>query len=362
MSRTLLLALTVLGLLQAGCASSDFRVPHRVRSMSVARTGEKIAFTTDFTLEPTLSFLWLSDGRTRPPRISGFHSPNEPALVAFAPVGSLLAVALRSGAITVLDGQNKPIHRFKVGPDGLGAAAPTSAKLKVKVGDLAWVPDGRWVAVSVTRQVWKDKVHTSDRRAAQIRLFSLEGKPERRFDAGRGQAPLIAFSPDGATLVSVGDDAKIRAWSVATGKLVWETKCTWSVVRAQMGAIAFAPDGGSVYVTGAAGPTFEGGARLASYDTRGQLRWLIKLPGAGVGLGFVRNGHGLAVLHESTPDGGGTVTGGLLFVAPENGATLESLDLNGDPRALGILPGGQRVVVAYRYLVGVRDVPPLDRG
>lgn len=61
-----------------------------------------------------------------------------------------------------------------------------------------------------------------------------------RIDAGhRPFLRAMALSPDGRTLVTAGDDAVARVWSVETGKLVRELKGHKTYIY----AAAFAPDG-----------------------------------------------------------------------------------------------------------------------
>jgi len=75
------------------------------------------------------------------------------------------------------------------------------------------------------------------------RTFPGKSSPEIQTLGGHnGRVWSIAFSPDGRTLVSGGEDLTVRLWDVATGECVAE----WSAHTDWVRSVAFSPDGRSV--------------------------------------------------------------------------------------------------------------------
>jgi WD40 repeat protein len=74
-----------------------------------------------------------------------------------------------------------------------------------------------------------------------VELWNIRtGKLIRRFHADKEGVYALAFSPDGKTLVSGGDDLHLRLWDVETGELKWNVGppiAYWSTL------LAFTPDG-----------------------------------------------------------------------------------------------------------------------
>ncbi len=100
------------------------------------------------------------------------------------------------------------------------------------------------------------------------------------FGGHAGPVNCVAFSPDGATFVTGGDDGVLRLWDLAERRQIAQFFMARPGMRwdQYVGAVAFSPDGGSV----AAGyddglqvwSVFEGGER-PSVDVRGSRVWSV---------------------------------------------------------------------------------------
>ncbi|MFF7158023.1 hypothetical protein [Streptomyces sp. NPDC008139] len=101
--------------------------------------------------------------------------------------------------------------------------------------DLACGPDGRNVA---TGDFADGKVRIRDAATGRVRVV-LSGHA--------GQVGALAFSPDGRTLATGGDDRTVRIWDVATGRVRAVLSGHTGTVR----ALAFSPDGRTLATAGA---------------------------------------------------------------------------------------------------------------
>ena len=77
-----------------------------------------------------------------------------------------------------------------------------------------------------------------------VRLEGATGTPEPYH---KGAVAALAFSPDGNHLVSVGEDATIRAWSLVTKQTAWEEEGHSGPIQ----AVAYSPNGTLVATGGA---------------------------------------------------------------------------------------------------------------
>ncbi|MFJ1581984.1 hypothetical protein ACIOC1_01495 [Streptomyces sp. NPDC088197] len=101
--------------------------------------------------------------------------------------------------------------------------------------DLACGPDGRSVA---TGDFADGKVRIRDAATGRVRAV-LSGHA--------GQVGALAFSPDGRTLATGGDDRTVRIWDVATGR----ARAVLSGHTGTVRALAFSPDGRTLATAGA---------------------------------------------------------------------------------------------------------------
>jgi WD40 repeat protein len=153
--------------------------------------------------------------------------------VAFTPDGNAIVCRHWRGICRVWDWRGARVLRefgdpdehgpicFALSPDGTLAAVEAPDKtvklwrcsdgrlfrtLDVKVqsgGSVAFSPDGNLLAVA----------------SEGICVFDIEtGKEIQRLTGYKSWVPALAFSPDGRSLASGGDDEDIRLWEIGTGK------------------------------------------------------------------------------------------------------------------------------------------------
>jgi Tol biopolymer transport system component len=105
--------------------------------------------------------------------------------------------------------------------------------LAERVYDIAYSPDGKWLATA----------SGDPGQAGEVKLWVAEpsggGKPVRDLLESTDSALAVAFSPDSKLVAAAGADRAVRVWEVATGKQVAliEDHADWVL------DLAFSPDG-----------------------------------------------------------------------------------------------------------------------
>ncbi len=159
-----------------------------------------------------------------------------PTAVAFAPGGKTLAVATWGHAVHLYDVANgKELSR------GSGLRYPARSFGLTADGRTLATPDGPSVVL------WD----------------CATGKPRRRLDGHEGMVTGVLLSADGNRLISASADGTVRAWDVATGRLLSKLALDPLGVYRGTQALACSPDGKRVVMHSSLGA---GGAPLRLLD------------------------------------------------------------------------------------------------
>lgn len=192
-----------------------------------------IAFSPDGTLllsgagQPTLPtppgelFLWdVATGEYQSLNAAAQH-PEAVNRVAFSPDGTTFISGAGDGAIILWDAATAtPIQQL--------------ALEEVFIASMDYHPDGNIVAIAASDTV----------RLWDIPTGAITGILRSSF------LHDVAFSPDGETLISVGQDQRVMMWEVASGEIIRAVEVHGDAV----GSVAFAPDG-KTFITGSSDET-----------------------------------------------------------------------------------------------------------
>ncbi len=183
---------------------------------------------------------------------AGFHPPegSRPTDLAWSPTGATLATSEEDGSIRLWDGERgTPRHRLgrhqgmarslRFSPDGGKLASVGADGLRVwdltggppaQLGGgparaLAWLPDGRRVAVG--------------REDGAVEVMELSGAARRIEDAHRGPVQALAVSPDGRLLATGDRDGAVVVHDLAGGG----ARRMPDAHSERIGSLAFSRDG-----------------------------------------------------------------------------------------------------------------------
>jgi RNA polymerase sigma factor (sigma-70 family) len=148
----------------------------------------------------------------------------------FSPDGKLLAAALDGKTVDLIDVGKAEVVRSLAHPNAVFAAAFSPE-----------VPGGAGSGKLLAAGGYDSPKYF-------IRLWDVaSGKELRKFNGHAGGVRTAAFSPDGATLATGGDDGRVRIWDVATGKELRNVKLDDS---RRVRSVAVSPDGKTVAAAG----------------------------------------------------------------------------------------------------------------
>jgi RNA polymerase sigma factor (sigma-70 family) len=192
---------------------------------------------------------------------------------------------------------------------------------------LALSPDGRCLAMDMWGNKPPHEVRICDATTGEVRL---------RLTDHQKPVSCVAYSPNGKTIATAGDEAVIRLWDAATGKLLLRLDGHKPVdgYRDNMLAVAFSPDGKQL-VSGGIDQT----VRLWDVAAGKEVRRLGEHKGGVLGVAF-------------TPDGKRVLTGGFeepirLWDAATGEEVRQFPKRSEFAHRMAFAPGGKTIAVSH---------------
>ncbi len=156
------------------------------------------------------------------------------AQVTYSPWDHILALAWSPGGDLLASAAGSQVYVYRYPHLSLQATLPVGVRVGQMAFDPASPPANPWLAMAVrdgSLQIWDAQA----------------GKQMATWEAHRRSANSLAFSPDGESLASTGNDAMVRLWNLAA---FHQSRLVEFPLKAEMigGAVAvpavrFSPDG-----------------------------------------------------------------------------------------------------------------------
>lgn len=223
-------------------------------SVAFSPNGRWMGVGTDSVMTSAEVMIWNAHTLRQEELFTGFQGDVD--ALAFSSDSRYLATGCRNGDLDVWSLATKSIS--------------TQVPEQGEVFGAAFSPDGRLIAAATGS--------SASGRPGHVSVYDLaHGRPLWTHRAHSDRALSVAFTPDGKTLVSCGDDAVIHIWNSENGKTV---KLLFANDLEALNAIALSPDGYRA-ITG----SNDGSLRLWNLQTGKQIYKLspkeLKRQGAG---------------------------------------------------------------------------------